>query len=479
MQATDVTLEKSLPHSLEAEKAVLGAVLLDNRTFDQAAEILAADDFYVESHRRIFTRMESLSRSYHAIDTITVAEELQSGNDLEACGGVPYLSSLLDGVPRVSNIEHYARIVKEKSIVRKLIHSANEILIRGFSGEDDVGDLLDNAERAIFEISQQKIRSGFVKIQDLLPEAFKQIQQRSQQTELITGLASGYTDLDNMTSGFQRSDLIIVAARPGLGKTSFALNVGQHAATNGKKVGVFSLEMAAHQLVHRLLCAEARVDSHGVRTGRLRKSDWEQLAKAVGRLDKAMIFIDDSPGITIAEMRSKARRLKAEHGLDLLIVDYLQLMAPGFSGRQRYENRQQEISAISRSLKGLAKELDLPLIAISQLSRAPEQRRGDHKPQLSDLRESGSIEQDADVVLFIYREDLYSKEENPEEEGIAQIIIGKQRNGPIGTIKLKFFEEWTKFENLDPREVLEREQSFRRREAPHRQAPPPEEPPYD
>jgi replicative DNA helicase len=476
MQPADVTLEKSLPHSAEAEKAVLGAVLIDNRAYDQAAEVLTADDFYLESHRRIFTRMEQLSRSYRAIDTITLAEELQSANELEACGGVPYLSGLLDGVPRVSNIEHYARIVKEKSIVRKLIHSANEILVRGFSGEDDVGELLDNAERAIFEISQQKIRTGFVQIQDLLPEAFKQIQKRSQQSELITGVASGYTDLDNMTSGFQKSDLIIVAARPGLGKTSLALNIGQHAALNGKKVGVFSLEMAAHQLIHRLLCAEARVDSHGVRTGRLHKSDWERLAKAVSRLDKALIFIDDTPGITIAEMRSKARRLKAEHGLDLLIIDYLQLMSPGFSGRQRYENRQQEISAISRSLKGLAKELDLPLIAISQLSRAPEQRRGDHEPKLSDLRESGSIEQDADVVLFIFREDKY-KEVDPDQEGVAQIIIGKQRNGPIGVVKLRFFEEWTKFENLElEREGPERGRAFRQQQSP---PPPQEEPPYE
>jgi replicative DNA helicase len=446
----DVTLEKGLPHSAEAERAVLGAVLLDNRTFDQAAEVLVSDDFYLEGHRRIFEQMEQLSRSYRPIDSLTVAEALQRSNQLESSGGLSYVTSLLDGVPRISNIEHYARIVKERSITRKLIHSANEILIRGFSAEEDVGDLLDSAERAIFEISQQKTRSGFQTLQDLLPQTYKEIQARSQHSDLITGIATGYHDLDNMMSGLQRSDLIIVAARPGLGKTSLALNIGQHAALENKKVGIFSLEMSAHQLVSRLICAEARVDSHGVRSGRLSREDWAALAKAVGRLDKARIYIDDTPGITIAEMRSKARRLKAEHGLDLLVVDYMQLMSGGSSGRQRYENRQQEISAISRSLKGLAKELNVPLIAISQLSRAPEQRRGDHRPQLSDLRESGSIEQDADVVLFIYREDLYSREENPEEKGIAQIIIGKQRNGPVGTVKLVFFEQWTKFENMEP-----------------------------
>ena len=450
MQQADVTLQKSMPHSLDAEKAVLGAILIDNSTFDQAAEALTPDDFYFEGHRKIFIGMLELSRTFKPIDTLTVANELQNTNELEGLGGLPYVSGLMDGVPRVANIEHYVRIIKEKSTVRRLIHSANEILVRGFSNEEDVHELLNRAERSIFEISQDNVKTGFRKIQDLMSEVYENIEVLSKQKELVTGIATGFIELDTMTSGLQPSDLIIVAARPGLGKTSFALNVGQHAAMMQKTVGIFSLEMAAHQLVHRLICAEARVDSHRVRTGKLHKEDWQALGKAITRLDKAKIFIDDTPGITVTEMRSKARRLKAEHGLDLLIVDYLQLMSPGPISRQRYENRQQEISAISRSLKGLAKELKIPVIAISQLSRAPEQRRGDHKPQLSDLRESGSIEQDADVVLFIYREDLYSKEEDPEEKGIAQIIIGKQRNGPVGIVRLVFIEQWTKFENLAP-----------------------------
>ena len=456
MQQADVTLQKSMPHSLDAEKAVLGAILIDNSTFDQAAEALVPDDFYFEGHRKIFMGMLELSRGFKPIDTLTVAHELQGSNDLEALGGLPFVSGLMDGVPRVANIEHYVRIIKEKSTVRRLIHSANEILERGFSNEEDVHELLNRAERSIFEISQANIRTGFRKIQDLMSEVYENIERLSKQKELVTGVATGFLELDTMTSGLQPSDLIIVAARPGLGKTSFALNVGQHAAMMQKTVGIFSLEMAAHQLVNRLICAEARVDSHRVRTGKLHREDWQALGKAITRLDKAKIFIDDTPGISVTEMRSKARRLKAEHGLDLLIVDYLQLMAAGPISRQRYENRQQEISAISRSLKGLAKELNIPLIAISQLSRAPEQRRGEggHKPQLSDLRESGSIEQDADVVMFIYREDLYSKEENPENKGIAEIIIGKQRNGPVGIVRLVFIEQWTKFENLAPERAM-------------------------
>ncbi|MFQ5930396.1 MAG: replicative DNA helicase [Acidobacteriota bacterium] len=447
---TDATLEKSLPHSLEAERAVLGAILLENALFDQASEILNIYDFYLENHRKIFSTMQALSTDSRPIDSLTLREELQKHNEIEAVGGVAYIASLLDGVPRVSNVEHYAHIVKEKSLLRKLIHSANEILIRGFSSEEDPLDLLELAEKAIFDISQEKIQSGFLKLGDLLTETYKNIESLHQRKELITGIPTGFVDLDHLTSGLQPSDLIIVAGRPGLGKTSLALNVAQYAAIQEERVvGFFSLEMAAQQLVTRMLCSEARVDSHKVRRGYLSKEDWNRLAKTMSKLARARIFIDDTPGLAIIEMRSKARRLKAEHGLDLLVVDYLQLMSGTSPGsRVRFENRQQEISAISRSLKGLAKELNIPLIAISQLSRAPEQRRGDHRPQLSDLRESGSIEQDADLVLFIYREDLYKKGENLDVEGIAQIIIGKQRNGPIGTVKLAFIDQWTKFENL-------------------------------
>ena len=442
-------LEKTLPHSTEAERAVLGAILLDNDILDQAAEMLKSDDFYVEGHRTIYSTMLALATASKAIDSLTLREELQRSDSLEAIGGVVYIASLLDGVPRVSNVEHYANIVSEKSLLRRLVHSANEILVRSFSDEEDPAHLLEAAEKAIFEIGQEKIRGGFVELPEILAATYKHIEALHERKELVTGLPTGFTELDQLLSGLQPSDLIIIAARPGLGKTSLALNIAQHLAVREKKVaGVFSLEMSAHQLGMRLLCSEARVDSHKMRSGYLSKEDWKALAQATSRLSQVQMFIDDTPGITILEMRSKARRLKAQHGLDLLIVDYLQLMSGITSGRSRAENRQQEISTISRSLKGLAKELDLPLIAISQLSRAPEQRRGDHRPQLSDLRESGSIEQDADVVLFIYRQDVYKREEElDEEDSYAQIIIGKQRNGPVGTVKLAFVDQWTRFEN--------------------------------
>jgi len=449
MSSTDVTLEKSLPHSIEAEKAVLGAVLLDNQLFDQAAELLSQDDFYADANRRIFNRMENLSAESRAIDSVTLREELLKDNQLELVGGAAYIASLLDGVPRISNLEHYARIVKEKSLLRKLIHSTNEILIRSFSADEDPMVLLERAERAIFQISEERVKSGFVQLPDLLSKTYKHIETLYEKKELVTGLATGFVKLDQMMSGLQPSDLVILAARPGMGKTSLALNLAQYAAIKEKKIiGIFSLEMAAEQLVMRLLCSEARVDSHKARSGFLSKDDWRDLAKALGKLAEARIFIDDTPGISIVEMRSKARRLKAEHGLDLLIIDYLQLMSGSTGARRGYENRQQEISAISRSLKGLAKELGVPVLALSQLSRAPEQRRGDHKPQLSDLRESGSIEQDADVVLFVYREDLYKKDRDEADTGVAEIIVGKQRNGPIGVVELAFISQWTKFENL-------------------------------
>lgn len=450
MVQTEYAPDKSLPHSLDAERAVLGALLLDNTLFDQAAEILTPEDFYQEGHRRIYSRMEALFSDSRAVDLVTLREVFQKDGELELVGGVSYIASLVDGVPRISNLEHYARIVKERSIVRKLIHSANEILVRGFSSEESAAELLERAEKAIFEISQEEIKSGFINLQDLLGATYKHIESLYQRKELITGTSTGFVEIDRLTSGLQPSDVIIVAARPGLGKTSFALNIVQHAAIHhGKVAGLFSLEMSAQQLTTRLLCAEARVDSHKVRSGYLAKEDWNRLAKAMSTLSRARIFIDDTPGLSLLEMRSKARRLKLEHGLDLLVVDYLQLMTGSPGGRARFENRQQEISAISRGLKGLAKELHIPLLAISQLSRAPEQRRGDHRPQLSDLRESGSIEQDADVVLFIYREDFYKKEDElSDEPGVAQIIIGKQRNGPLGTVKLAFIDQWTKFENL-------------------------------
>ena len=450
MVQTDTSLEKGLPQNLEAERAVLGALLLDNNLFDQAVEILASRDFYQESHRTIFSKMELLYADSQAIDLLTLREELQKDSVLEAVGGVSYLASLLDGVPRTSNLEYYARIVKEKSLVRKLIHSANEILIRSFSDEEKASDLLEVAEKAIFEISQEEIQTGFVNFPELLAATYKHIESIYQRKELLTGISTGFVELDRLTSGLQPSDLIIVAARPGLGKTSFALNIAQHAALHQEKVvGLFSLEMSAQQLAIRMLCGESRTDGHKVRSGYVSKEDWQRLAKAMSSLSQARVFIDDTPGLSMAEMRSKSRRLKLEHGLDLLIIDYLQLMTGSPLGRVRLENRQQEISAISRGLKALAKELNVPLIAVSQLSRAPEQRPGKHRPQLSDLRESGSIEQDADLVLFIYREEFYKKDEElTDDPGVAQIIIGKQRNGPLDTIKLAFIDQWTKFENL-------------------------------
>lgn len=445
----ELALDRSLPHSLEAERAVLGAILLDNRLYDQAAELLTDGDFHSEAHRKIFIRMEELSSSARAIDSVTLREALQKENDLEVVGGAAYIASLVDGVPRISNLAQYARIVKEKSILRRLIHSTNEILLRSYAAEDDPLALLEQAEQSIFQISQERVRGGFTSLSDLLKTTWENIHTLDERKEMVTGVASGFTDLDEMTSGFQKSDLIILAGRPGMGKTSLALNIGQYAAIReGCTVGIFSLEMSAEQLVLRLLCGEARVDSHKVRSGFLSKADWQDLAKSLSRLAQAKIFIDDTPGISIVEMRSKSRRLMVEQGLDMVIIDYMQLMSAFSGSRQRFESRQQEISTISRSLKGLAKELNIPVLALSQLSRAPEQRRGDHKPQLSDLRESGSIEQDADVVLFVFRPDLYAKDEEAEETGVAELIIGKQRNGPTGTVKLAFIDQWTKFENL-------------------------------
>ena len=440
--------EKTLPHSAEAERAVLGAIILDNRVFDQAAELLVSEDFYLESHRRIYDTIVSLANATRAIDILTLREELTRMADLDVVGGVAYIASLVDGVPRVANIEHYARIVKEKSVLRKLVHSANDILNRSFSDEEDPRLLLEEAQQAIFKITQERDRTGFAPLQELLTSAYKHVEQLSEHKGAVTGIATGFTQLDQMMSGLQDSDLIIIAARPGVGKTSLALNIAQRVAVQEQKVvGVFSLEMSSQQLALRLLCSEARVDSHKTRSGFLSQQDWTMMAEAMSRLSQAQLFIDDNSSISLLEMRSKARRLASEHGLDLLIVDYLQLMSGEVSGRRRDENRQQEISTISRSLKALAKELNVPIIAASQLNRGPENRPG-KEPQLSDLRESGSIEQDADVVLFIFRPSLYKKEEDlDDEDRYAQIIIGKQRNGPMGRVKLAFVDQWTRFEN--------------------------------
>jgi replicative DNA helicase len=441
---TDVTQEKTLPHNLEAERTVLGAVLVDNAAFSSAAEVLTREDFYRESHRRIFEAMAVLAERSQPIDLVTLKNELLRGGALEAAGGAAYLGSLLDGVPRITNVEHWSRIIKERAVLRNLIHASNRIVQSCFEGEDEAAVLLDRAEKAIFDIAERRIRQGFVGIREIVKESFRTIDQLSQSKEMVTGLPTGFVDIDEMTSGLQKGELVIVAARPAMGKTSFCLNVAQHASMRaGETVGIFSLEMSKEQLVLRMLCSDSRVDAHKLRTGRLQEKDWARLAKAYADLSASKVFIDDSSTLSPLEMRAKCRRLRAEHGLGLVVVDYLQLV----TSTGRVENRQQEISAISRSLKGLAKELSVPVVALSQLSRAPEART-DRRPQLSDLRESGALEQDADIVMFIYREEEYKPSD--ENRGIAEIIIGKQRNGPTGTRKLAFIKEFTRFENLQP-----------------------------
>jgi len=442
----DLVAERPLPHNLEAERSVLGAILLHNNTFNLAAEVIDSRDFYRDAHRRIFDKMVALVERGHAIDLVTLKEELGRSGDLEEVGGPAYIAALVDGVPRSTNVEHYARIIKEKATLRHLIVSANKILATAYAAEEDAEVILDQAEHAIFEIAEDKIRDGFVSLRDLAQSSLDKIEQLHARQELITGVPTGFTDLDEMTSGLQGSDLVIIAARPSMGKTSLALNIVQHVGTKtGKTVGMFSLEMSKEQLFLRLLTSEARIDAHRLRRGFMGERDWGRLSQAIGTLSDAKIFIDDTPSIGVLEMRAKCRRLQSERGLDLVVVDYIQLM----QGRGRFENRTLELASISRALKGLAKELDVPIVVLSQLSRAPEARAG-HRPQLSDLRKSGALEQDADVVLFIYREDLYLEKDQPptENEGVAELIIGKQRNGPTGVVRLAFLREFTRFENL-------------------------------
>jgi len=442
--ATDISLERTLPNNLEAERSILGAILLDDKAMFTVLETLRTEDFYLESHRRIFEKMYALTASSRAIDLVTLKNELQRSDELESAGGSAYLASLTDGLPRAVNVEHYAQIVKEKATLRRLIQISNEIMARSYQSEESADEILEDVEKAIFEVASQQFRTSFAPIEPLVSAAYKHIEEVANRKSVVTGLETGFSELDKMTAGLHPSELTIVAARPGLGKTSFCLNVAQHAAIRKQQcVALFSLEMSREQLVKRLLCAEAEVDSHKVNTGYLNRDDWNRLGRAAGALSQTRIFVDDTAGMSIVEMRSKARRLSAEHGLDLVIVDYLQLMS---GGTQRYENRTQEISQISRGLKALAKELNVPVVAVSQLNRAVESRRGEHRPQLSDLRESGSIEQDADLVLFINREEIY----NPTEEnsGLADIIIGKQRNGPTGSFRLAFIKQFTKFANL-------------------------------
>ena len=446
MATTDYSLAHSLPANVEAERSILGAILLDNLAYNQAAEHLKPDDFSLDSHRRIYTRMMDLAESSRAIDLITLVEELDRRKELEAIGDAGYLSGLLDGVPDRPSIEHYIKIVRDKALLRGLIHAANAAIARASEQSDPAEEILNDAEAAIFAISEKRIGRGFMGVQEIVKESFGSVDALLQRGRRITGLATHYADLDEMTSGFQPSDLIIIAARPSMGKTALAMNIAENAAIeDNKTVGMFSLEMSREALLLRLLCSKAKVDSHRMRTGSLWREDMDKVVHAMEQLAHAPIFIDDTPGIALSEMRAKAKRLQQSQGaLDLLIVDYLQLMS---GGGRRYENRTQEVSAISRGLKALAKELKVPVVALSQLSRAPESRGGDHRPQLADLRESGSIEQDADVVAFIFREEVYKPDE-PELDGIAEIIIAKQRNGPTGRLKMAFIKNSTRFESL-------------------------------
>jgi replicative DNA helicase len=441
MNETGDSLHKVPPQNTEAEQSVLGGILIENEALNRVLEILNCEDFYRDAHRKIFKSMIALSEKNEPSDLVTLTNELKYQDLLEEIGGASYLASLIDSVPTAANIEYYAKIVKEKSILRRLIQAATEIVTQSYEDRGDVDAFVDDAERLIFQISEHRVRPSFYPIKDIIKESFKTIERLYEKKELITGIPSGFKDLDRKTAGFQASDLIVVAGRPGMGKTAFCLNVAQYAAIEVKiPVAIFSLEMSKEQLALRMLCSEAEVDGQKLRSGFLVESDWPKLTLAAGNLSEAPLFIDDTPAITNLEIRAKARRLKAEYGLGLVIVDYLQLM----KGR-RAERREQEISEISRSLKALAKELSIPVIAISQLSRKTEDRPN-RRPQLADLRESGAIEQDADVILFIYREEIY-RQDTPNK-GMAEIIIGKQRNGPTGKIDLAFIDKFTAFKPL-------------------------------
>ncbi len=440
----DQMLERPLPNSSEAERAILGAILLDNALVNQAIELLKPEDFYVPSHRRIFLTMIALSERGSEINSILISEELRRAGELESVGGLTFITNLTYGLPHFTNVAAYAKIVRDKSLLRQLVKASNKITSEALEEEDEAEIILDHAEQAIFALADERTRQGFSHVKPIADSILEKVQEMAGRSVMLTGLTTGFQEIDAMTSGLQPSDLIIVAARPSMGKTSLCLTLAQNAAIQAQAViGVFSLEMSKESLVMRMLCSEGRVDAHRFRSGFLAREEWGRLAQALGTLAEAKIFIDDTPGISVLEMRAKSRRLAAEQKrLDLIIVDYLQLMS---GSSRRTDSRQQEVSQISRELKGLAKELNVPLVALSQLSRAPEART-DHRPQLADLRESGAIEQDADVVAFIYREEQYNRTE--ENAGIAEIIIAKQRNGPTGMAKLAFLKEFTRFENM-------------------------------
>ncbi|MDD5475442.1 MAG: replicative DNA helicase [Syntrophales bacterium] len=443
MKDVDYSLHKVPPQNLDAEQSVLGGILLDNHAVNAVIEILNGDDFYSEAHRKIYKAIIELAERNEPSDLITLSNILRDRKDLDRVGGEVYLANLVDRVPSAANIVYYAKIVKEKSVLRGLIGAATEILTRSYNPGADVDSVLDEAEHAVFEVSEHKIKPSFHPIKGIIKESFKTIEKLFEKKALITGVSTGYGKLDELTSGLQKSDLIIIAARPSMGKTAFALNIAQYAAIEQNiPVAVFSLEMSKEQLAFRMLASESRVDAQRLRKGFLGEMDWPKLTTAAGRLSEAPLYIDDTPSISALEMKAKSRRLKAEAGLGLIILDYLQLMR----GRDHNMPREQEISDISRSLKSLAKELNVPVIALSQLNRQVESRT-DRRPHLADLRESGAIEQDADVIMFIYRDEVYNKSEDNPERGFAEIDVGKQRNGPVGKVKLTFLKECTRFEN--------------------------------
>lgn len=451
MQANDPSLYKLPPQNIEAEQSVLGSILLENSAVNRVMEILSASDFYSEAHRKIFNMIYDLSERSDPVDLITLSNALKDKNLLDSVGGTAYLASLVDNVPSAANAANYAKIVKEKAILRGLITSATEIIDSCYETSSEVDDILDKAEHSIFEISENKVRQDYFPIRDIVKDSFRSIEDLYSRQQLITGVPTGFEKIDDLTAGLQKSELIIIAGRPSMGKTAFALNIALHAAMEGQiPTAVFSLEMSKEQLAFRLLSSEARVDSQRLRKGFLGETDWPKLTMAAGRLSEAPLYIDDTAAITVLEMKAKSRRLKADRGLGLIVVDYIQLMRSSY----RNESREREISDISRSLKALAKELNVPVVALSQLNRQVESRTN-RRPQMADLRESGAIEQDADVIAFIYRDEVYNKSDDNIDKGIAEIIVAKQRNGPTDTVKLAFVDKYTSFENLSRVEAPE------------------------
>ncbi len=443
--APDSTLERPLPQNLEAERSVLGAILLDNNALNAALENLRIEDFFLDQHRRVFQGMTDLGENQQAIDLVTLSEELHRRGELEASGGAAYLASLVDGMPKVANVEHYARIVKEKAMLRNLIHATHGIQQRAFEGDDGADAILDNAESSIFALAEDRVRVGLVPMKEIVQKNFDRLEKIFREGKSLTGISTGYGELDKLTSGLQISELLILAARPSQGKTALALNMAENIAVRGgRPVAIFSLEMSKEALLQRMVASIAQVDAHKFRTGHLGREDWKRMTDALGEIASAPLWIDDAGSITVVEIGAKARRLKRDKGLSLLIVDYLQLI----SARGRFGNRNEEVSSITRGLKALAKELQIPVLVLSQLTRAPE--RDERRPQLADLRESGAIEQDADVVMFIYRPNFFKVDAAPEERDQAELLIAKQRNGPTDRIRFVFRSRLTRFEEAAP-----------------------------